>query len=429
MKMYKLILLLVGLIVSGASSFVSASSLLSSGVGTLSSSQVFRGLSLRTYPDPTLYKSQVILLHADEIVMSDSSRVFDWNNLVADITVSGIGGLDTGSEAASVWYEIYAAQNTSAVKGLFFHRALNNVNDVFVNATGADAALRNASTVAKLAQTFLTTNAGKLAYVDVKVDKVLVPTGNMWAEVYATSGGVPTGAALATSNKVDVALFDTVTTEDLRLVFYTPVTVTTATTYAVALNGDFAVSAANYVLWKGQGSSVYANGNYYNFDGATWNSIAAQDQYLKTYITINDTALTLPSGYTKYAKIGWVYNNSGSDFLPLRYVNRCSMFASEFFTGTVTSTWPVLKDLTAGGLPPGPIYAVGHVNNLTALTGNAISTVPDGYNTTSNLFITNIHVPGVNTNGFGNNMPTETQALYFYVSGGTGEYRGDGFCW
>jgi hypothetical protein len=39
--------------------------------------------------------------------------------LTVDLTASGAGGLDTGSEAASTWYDVYAIEGTSAPAGLF----------------------------------------------------------------------------------------------------------------------------------------------------------------------------------------------------------------------------------------------------------------------------------------------------------------------
>ena len=39
-------------------------------------------------------------------------------NLTVDITVSGVNGLDTGSEAASTWYYIWVIYNGTTVAGL-----------------------------------------------------------------------------------------------------------------------------------------------------------------------------------------------------------------------------------------------------------------------------------------------------------------------
>jgi hypothetical protein len=68
----------------------------------------FRGLQLRTHPDADKALTTVQLIAADEIVLSGGSRVADWSFLTAAITTAGYSGLDTGAEAASVWYEIHA---------------------------------------------------------------------------------------------------------------------------------------------------------------------------------------------------------------------------------------------------------------------------------------------------------------------------------
>jgi hypothetical protein len=70
----------------------------------LSLSQEFRGLTLQTHPDSDEAAAKVQLLHADAIVMNDGEEISSWDDLVASLAVSGIGGLDTGTEQASTWY-------------------------------------------------------------------------------------------------------------------------------------------------------------------------------------------------------------------------------------------------------------------------------------------------------------------------------------
>jgi len=76
--------------------------------------QDFRGLHLRTSPNADVANTTVTLIKADAITMANTTGVGlglsalteTWTNLSAVITSSGAGGLDTGSEAASTWYEI-----------------------------------------------------------------------------------------------------------------------------------------------------------------------------------------------------------------------------------------------------------------------------------------------------------------------------------
>src|SRR3989338_7937192 len=87
-------------------------------------SEDFKGLSLRTSPNADVAATTVVLDHADEIVMDTGNRVATWDDLSAIITTSGAGGLNTGAEAASTWYEIYAIRKSSdGTKNLLLHRA------------------------------------------------------------------------------------------------------------------------------------------------------------------------------------------------------------------------------------------------------------------------------------------------------------------
>ena len=60
---------------------------------------------------------------ADELILTDASgnqKLVSSVNLTADITVSGAGGLDTGSEAGNTWYHIYAISTTAGVVNCVF---------------------------------------------------------------------------------------------------------------------------------------------------------------------------------------------------------------------------------------------------------------------------------------------------------------------
>jgi hypothetical protein len=85
---------------------------------------VFRGLHLRTSPNADVAATTVTLLRADEIVSDDGYPWSVTTPLSAVISSSGAGGLDTGAEAASTWYEIYAIRKSSdGTKNLLLHKA------------------------------------------------------------------------------------------------------------------------------------------------------------------------------------------------------------------------------------------------------------------------------------------------------------------
>ncbi len=112
----------------------------------------------------------------------------------------------------------------------------------------------------KLGSVFTAGISGNLNQNKFFLKKVGSPTGNIFATLYATSGGAPTGSAIATSNNVDVS---TLTTSYglITFTFSTPYWVTKGTSYCIVVEGDFTVSVANYVV-AGQDTS-FSNGYYW----------------------------------------------------------------------------------------------------------------------------------------------------------------------
>lgn len=196
----------------------------------LSLAQDFRGLTLQTHPDSDEAASKVQLIHADAIVMNDGEEIASWDDLVADITASGIGGLDTGTEQASTWYEIYAAYNGTS-KGLFLHRAKDyNLDEEYSAGEDATQGLRSAvdNSTIRISQGFQTTLAGPVEFVDVKLIKTGSPTGNYWFTIEANNGGVPSNTPLATSDYYDASRLTTTATW-VRIPFRTPYSISAAT--------------------------------------------------------------------------------------------------------------------------------------------------------------------------------------------------------
>lgn len=301
---------------AGDDIYASSSTQLAAGARQLR--QTFRGLTLRTHPDADVAAYKVFLDHADEIVLNDGTRVADWDDLAADITASGAGGLDTGSEGASRWYSIHAIRKSSdGTKGLLLHRAKDYFLDETYDAADAQVEIRKVTNdVRAFAQTFDTDVTGEFPFADVKLIRVGTLTGTVWASVYATSGGVPTGSALTTSDLIDPSLIAT-SAQWVRFIFRTPETLTAGTTYALVISGSMAQSDANYLGVRVDTSSPgYAAGQSFLDQAGVWTA-KSWDASFKVYVTQNDTALTMPSGYDQYAQIGWVYNDSGSNFIPM----------------------------------------------------------------------------------------------------------------
>ena len=284
-------------------------------------SQTFRGLQISTHPDSDVAASKVVF-SADAIVMSDGEEVSNWSNVVIDITASGAGGIDTGSEQTSTWYEVHGIYNGTTQAGIL-HRAKDWFLDLDITA-GEDATqgIRSAvdNSTVRVSQGITPVTAGKLVMIDVELIKVGSPTGNIWFTLEANSGGVPSNTPLATSWKFDVSRIPTTAAgTTMRFPFLVPYSVSVSTLYHLVAQGDWTVSATNYVGWRMDGSAAaYAGGSkaLYDSDGPTWTTDTDDDMWVRTYIERNDVdfATTVPSGYT-YALLGYAYNNSAGDFV------------------------------------------------------------------------------------------------------------------
>jgi hypothetical protein len=189
----------------------------------------------------------------------------------------------------------------------------------------------------------------------VKLIKVGSPTDNYWFTIEANNGGVPSNTPLATSDYYDASRLTTTATW-VRIPFRTPYSVSAATQYHLVMYGDFTVSATNYIGWRMDGSAAaYGNGSkaLYDSDTTTWTSDTDDDMMFKVYVTENDTSVTLPSGYSQYAKIGYCYNNGSSNLKHFWQQDRTVFcgYDDDWQIGALADTTPALVSLSAF-LPP-----------------------------------------------------------------------------
>lgn len=407
------------------------------GLSTLSLSQSFRGLSMQTHTDNDLAAKMVQLIHADAITMDDGQEIRDWNMLTFDITASGAGGLDTGVEVASMWCEIYAIYDGTN-KRLIGHKAKDYFLDESWDQSGGTTEdgqhlLRDATARTKLAQGFKVDTAGKIEFVDVKVAKVGTPTGNFWYTIEATSGGVPSNTPLATSEKYDVSRLTT-TSGFIRVPFRTPATLSAATQYHLVLQGDFTVSGSNHMAWRADTTtSTYANGSKAAYDGATWTNDTDDDFLFKIYVTRNDVAVTLPSGYTQKALIGYAYNNASSNLKHFWQHDRTIFggYDDDWQIGAVPSALIVLMDLAAF-LPPVRVLLSAAIYNGSS-TNHAIGEL----SATDLPVSAATETPGIVRMGVGAGEAapfnpialSPYQGLMFVVGAGTGNLYMSSYTW
>lgn len=390
-------------------------------------SQVARGLHLRIHPNNNLAPNEVMLVRADEIVMDDGTRVADWDRLTAHALTSGAGGIDTGSEVASTWYEIYAIRKSSdGTKNLLLHRAKDYFLDTsFTTATDAARALRLLTSTAtdKLAQGFKVATAGKVEFADFVMERTGGALGNFWLEIQSDSAGNPSGTILATSDKLDAGQGgDAASNNPIRMIFRNPATLSTATQYHLVLNGDYARSDTVHIKWRGLAAGGYADGAAKEFNGSTWAAASGVgDFFFKVYVTRNDTAVTMPTGYDQKAKIGWVRNDGSSNFVPFVARGRVVKSLASQNLGATAEPTAVLGDASAF-IPPGVVSV--HVGVRSTVTADQVgyAGVPAGYQLPESTVTVgaNHAVNAVSLDYPGVPFVTEYQGIYYVRSAGTG---------
>ena len=347
----------------------------------------FSGLHLRTDPDTATATSKVRLIHADRIILNDGTGIADVGPYTADITASGAGGLDTGSESANHWYEIYVIRkSTDGVTNLMLHKANafdGGSNGGFAaSATDGTTALRDASARTKVAQSFqlaaaLPGSGGTVGYVELKLAKVGSPTGQLWVTLETNSAGNPSGSAFATSDKIDVSKISA--TAHTLLVPVRSVTseMAASTTYHLVAQGDFAITGADYVTIGTKSGNPYANGALNVYNGSAWGSGGTADAYFAVGVLVT-YPLTLPSGYDQYQMIGYVYNDGSSNFDPfVAYDRHVQPLDPALIMNADAPNNPTIEYMSAY-IPPVPVKV-----SLRCYTAGTVTMrfgpVPDGY--------------------------------------------------
>ena len=379
----------------------------------------FRELHLRTSPNADVAATTVSLIRAKEIITDTGHRYTDVTNLSAVISSAGAGGLDTGAEAASTWYEVYfIVKSSDGTKNLLLHRAKDYFVDMSQTSDDASSLLRQATGTAnqKIGNTITPVTTGLLERIDVKLNKANSPTGRVWISIYATSGGAPTGSALYTSDKLDCSLISA-TSQVIAFPFRNPPTLTASTVYAWAVEGDWTASDTIGINIRYNNADTYAGGAYYTYNGTSWSTFAI-DCWFKAYITRNDTAVTMPSGYDQKCKIGYVYNDSGSDFNPFTAVDRAVKTLEQYSLVSAAITIATLTDATVA-IPPGRVIMRAFLHNASAGI-NKLGGIPDGY---SNNSLASQGIERADSDGTIKGAVVETytefQAVYASTTSGT----------
>lgn len=106
----------------------------------------------------------------------------------------------------------------------------------------------------------------------LKLGKVGAPSGNLTVSIYANSGGVPSGSALATSEIMLAAELDRVPRR-WDFLFSTPPLLSASTTYWLVLETTASADEDNYAFWV-TGSGPAFGDAMATYDGASWTELA-----------------------------------------------------------------------------------------------------------------------------------------------------------
>lgn len=272
-----------------------------------------------------------------------SNRQFLWGRLKDYLNIYG-SKLDSknDSDYTLVTDEVASTSGTLAFKGEdatgkdFTVSSTTETIDSYGEANADQgSALRSGASIF-FGQSFHNSVLAKIATAKFFLKKNNSPTGNATAKIYAHTGtfgagGVPTGAALATSDNFDVS---TLTTTSQLITF----TFSGANLIDLSANTDYCIElsysggdASNYIVasWDGSGSTAPGSMNS-SLDGSTWIPNATYDAvfyvYGTTYSTFDSTThgfahgdvvrasttATLPTGLTAATTyyLYWVSANS-----------------------------------------------------------------------------------------------------------------------
>ncbi|NJO65761.1 MAG: hypothetical protein HC836_49125, partial [Richelia sp. RM2_1_2] len=155
--------------------------------------------------------------------------------------------------------------------------------------TGAGSArnYRNVTINSLLGQSFTANTSRYRTFIFRGYQNGTIASGlyTLNAKLYATSAGIPTGAALYTStNSYDPSkLTKSTSGQDLTFNF-DGVSLTNGVVYAVVLDSDMPINASNFLTFLGTGAGASIVGSRQSYDGSVWTAQAAGDDL---YIKIN----------------------------------------------------------------------------------------------------------------------------------------------
>lgn len=320
------------------------------------------GLVLQTHRDSDLAQSRVELVACEQLVMGDGTISRndgnEWTGKTANITVSGAGGLDTGTEEASTWYEVWGIAKEDGTRNLILHKSKKWIIDANHTTEDASQPIRSTTSNAWVTQG-VQFAGGKVVYFDAKLERINNPTGYIYCVIYADSAGLP-GTFVVQSHKLDVSRIPGAATW-VRFTFpahLMPTLSASPARYHFGVSGSWAINGVDYVNWRMDGSAgVYAGGSKSTYNGTVWTADADDDMTFFVGVEQNVAALVLPTDYTKSCFLGWVYNDASSNFGPFLQQGR-SRRSTRLGAGDVVEVLNGTVEIISPNIPPFDLLTV-----------------------------------------------------------------------
>lgn len=203
-------------------------------------------------------------------VQSPAPTIPEFIALQKNLLLMNARELSAGAGLGTLWSDDFKDSsqiNAGASSGYSFRGTPNF--DVIVNPGGTKESQTTKSNLAAeiisnsapsergAGHVFSAASSYALASVTFNLLRQGSPTGNLRAALYAISGGLPTGAPLATSANLDVSTISTSQT-DYVFSFTSPYSVVSGTDYAVVLetNGAYTGDGSNHINIYGNGSGT-----------------------------------------------------------------------------------------------------------------------------------------------------------------------------
>lgn len=153
----------------------------------------------------------------------------------------------------------------------------NSGTSVGLNSFGNRNSAQLLDTITATAQTFTCSANGTLAMAQFHLKRTGLPLGTLTYKIYATAAGVPTGAALATSEPLTVGDIDNQfsTVYTLHFTGANQISLVNGTVYAIAV--EYTGGSVTDYVEVGEDNTPAHAGTKYDFSGGTWNADAGAD--------------------------------------------------------------------------------------------------------------------------------------------------------